>query len=41
MQQKDSCENCKRSPRVNAPPFMSCGLCKKVSYCCKECQTID
>ena len=36
-----SCGNCKVSPRVNASPFMRCGLCKQISYCCKECQTVD
>ena len=51
MQQKDthsissnlliSCGNCKINPLVNAPPFMRCGLCKQISYCCKECQTVD
>ena len=36
-----SCGNCKESPSVNAPPLTRCGLCQKISYCCKECQTID
>ena len=36
-----SCGNCKASPRANASRFMSCGLCKQISYCCKECQTVD
>ena len=36
-----TCGNCKEKTRVNAPPFHSCGACKQISYCCKECQTID
>ena len=36
-----SCGNCEASPRANSPPFNSCGACKQISYCCKECQTVD
>ena len=35
------CGNCKKKAGVSAPPFNSCGACKKISYCCKECQNID
>ena len=35
------CGNCKTKAEINAPPFQSCGACKKTSYCCKECQKID
>ena len=37
----NACGNCKTSPLANAPSFMSCGVRKFFSYCCKECQKVD
>ena len=36
-----SCGHCIASPRERVPKFMSCASCKKIAYCCKECQIAD
>ena len=35
------CGNCKKKAAINSPKFNSCGACKQIAYCCKECQKID
>ena len=35
------CGNCKRCPQADSSPLLWCGRCKSISYCNKECQTID
>ena len=35
------CGNCNANAEINSPPFNSCAACKKIAYCCKECQKSD
>lgn len=38
---EDECENCKATDAKDGKPLKACSKCKKIFYCCKECQKGD